>query len=104
MVKNRGGSFNTVEVKEHEKMAQNRHILRLIVDRSMSLQTESVNDDDDDDDSNRSLRPSKHISYVEGNKRVEFESKSKREEASKRKSVDAKFYDIEIIETDPTAT
>ena len=47
---NKDGSFNTIQVKEHEKMAQNRHIWRLIVDRAMSLQTESVNDDDDDDD------------------------------------------------------
>ena len=36
-VKNRDGSFNTVEVKEHEQMAQNRHVWRLIVDRAMSL-------------------------------------------------------------------
>ena len=34
---NKDGSFNTIPVKEHEKMAQNRHIWRLIVDRAMSL-------------------------------------------------------------------
>ena len=32
MVKNRDGSVNTVEVKEHQEMAQNRHDLRLIID------------------------------------------------------------------------
>ena len=53
MLENRDGSFNTLEVKEHEMMAQNRHIQRLIVDRPMSLQTESVNDDGDDDNFNR---------------------------------------------------
>ena len=34
---NKDGSFNTIQVKEHEKMAQNRHIWRLSVDRAMSL-------------------------------------------------------------------
>ncbi len=37
VLKNRDGSFKTVRVKEHEKMAENRHIWRLIVDRAMSL-------------------------------------------------------------------
>ena len=37
VVKNSDGSFKTVRVKEHEKMAENRHIWRLIVDRAMSL-------------------------------------------------------------------
>ena len=34
---NKDVSFNTVQVKDHEKMAQNRHIWILIVDRAMSL-------------------------------------------------------------------
>ena len=34
---NKDGSFNTMQVKEHENLAQNRHIRRLIVDRAMSL-------------------------------------------------------------------
>ena len=36
-VKDNKDGFNTVQVKEHEKMAQNRHIWRPIVVRTMSL-------------------------------------------------------------------
>ena len=37
LVKTRDGSIKTVRIKEHQKMAENRDIWRLIVDRAMSV-------------------------------------------------------------------
>ncbi len=37
LVKTRDGSIKTVRIKEHQKMAENRDIWRIIVDRAMSV-------------------------------------------------------------------